>query len=150
MDPKLIVQLLSYVLWFPLKILGIAALLRVGVRRYALIFTYSVATFLFAAAELPLSLTYHSAGHGGSDQFRRRSNWHISPKYRFVEEIAKHLFIRTSRYDVRRRSVPLHLVADVSKRSEQAERTGDCAPGQFWKSLARRQRSRTRWGKTGE
>jgi hypothetical protein len=59
----LVIQLFSYVLWFPLKILGIAAVLRVGVRRYPLIFAYMVATFLFAAAELPASLFYHGAGH---------------------------------------------------------------------------------------
>jgi hypothetical protein len=70
MGPAFILQLLSYVLWFPLKILGIAALLRVGVRRYPLIFMYSVATFLFAAAELPLTLTYLGSGHGGVDRYR--------------------------------------------------------------------------------
>src|SRR6478752_7561322 len=70
MGPAYILQLLSYVLWFPLKILGIAALLRVGVRRYPLIFIYSVATFLFAAAELPLTLTYLGSGHGGADRYR--------------------------------------------------------------------------------
>src|SRR5690349_10163212 len=66
-----VLQWLSYGLWFPLKILGIAALLRVGVRRYPLIFVYSVATFLFAAAELPLSLTYQGSSKAALDTYQR-------------------------------------------------------------------------------
>jgi len=69
MNAALVLQLISYVLWFPLKILGIAALLRVGVRRYPLIFIYSVATFLFAAAELPLAVKYTGGGGVGTGRY---------------------------------------------------------------------------------
>lgn len=53
-------QLCSYLLWFPLIVLAIAAVLRAGVRRYALIFTYLTASFLLAAAQIPAGLAYHA------------------------------------------------------------------------------------------
>jgi hypothetical protein len=54
-----VIQLASWALWFPLEILGITAILRAGVRRYPLIFTFMVATFLFAAAQAPISLAFY-------------------------------------------------------------------------------------------
>src|SRR5690242_20451475 len=63
----LVLQLGSYVLWFPLKILCITALLRTGVRRYPLIFAYMVVTFVFALAQVPGAWAYRrkdfAAGH---------------------------------------------------------------------------------------
>src|SRR5438874_12929057 len=53
------IQLCSWVLWFPLKVLGINAIFHAGVRRYPLIFTYMVVTFLFAVAQMPVALTFH-------------------------------------------------------------------------------------------
>lgn len=57
----LLIQIASWLLWFPLKILGITALLRVGVRRYPLIFAFMVVSFLFAAVQAPLSFAFHRA-----------------------------------------------------------------------------------------
>lgn len=54
----LAIQLVSWLLWFPLKILGINALLRAGVRRYPLILTYIIVTFLIAAVQIPFSFTF--------------------------------------------------------------------------------------------
>jgi hypothetical protein len=53
-------QVASYLLWFPLIVLAITAVLRAGVRRYALIFTYLTASFLFAVMQIPAALAYRA------------------------------------------------------------------------------------------
>lgn len=53
-------QVCSYLLWFPLIVLAIDAVRRSGIRRYPLIFTYLLATFLLAAMQVPASMAYHS------------------------------------------------------------------------------------------
>jgi len=111
MGPAYILQLLSYVLWFPLKILGIAALLRVGVRRYPLIFTYSVATFLFAAAELPLSLTYLSGSHGGEDRYKYLHWIEEGLTYVLILAVVISLIHRATSKLLPRRIIRLALVA---------------------------------------
>ena len=54
-------QYVSWLLWFPLMLLVIAALLRGGYRRYPLIFAYAVAAFLTAVVEVA-ALLGRSAG----------------------------------------------------------------------------------------
>jgi len=54
---SLALQICHYLVWFPLAILVLSAILRCGVRRYPLIFTYMTVTFLLAVAEMPSSLS---------------------------------------------------------------------------------------------
>jgi hypothetical protein len=58
------IQLGSWLLWFPLEVLAISALLRVGVRRYPLIFAYMVVTFLVAAVQAPVSFNFLRGNKG--------------------------------------------------------------------------------------
>jgi hypothetical protein len=52
-------QLCSYLLWFPLEVLAISCVLRVGIRRYPLIFAYLVVSFLAACASMPAVWAYY-------------------------------------------------------------------------------------------
>jgi hypothetical protein len=49
----LALQIFHYVVWFPLAVLVISAILRCRVRQYPLIFAFMTATFLIAVAEMP-------------------------------------------------------------------------------------------------
>ena len=112
MGARVVIQLLSYVLWFPLKVLGIGALLRVGVGRYPLIFTYSVATFLFAAAELPLSLSYVGATRGGEDPRYEYLHWiGEGVTYVLILAVVISLIYRATSKLLPRRIIRLALVA---------------------------------------
>jgi hypothetical protein len=57
----LALQVCRYLVWFPLAILVITAILRCGVRRHVFLFAYMTVTLLFAVAEMPSSLSVHSA-----------------------------------------------------------------------------------------
>src|SRR3954453_11323807 len=111
MSLALAIQLLSYLLWFPFKILGISALLRVGVSRYPLIFTYMVATFLFAAAEIPLSLIYHGATHGGVERFRHLHWVSEVLTYTLILAVVISLIYRATAKLLPRRTIRLALIA---------------------------------------
>jgi len=106
-----LLQVLSYAVWFPLKILGIAALLRVGVRRYPLIFTYSVATFLFAAAELPLVLKYRAPGQGGTETYQHVHSIDEGITYTLILAVVISLIYRATSRLAPRRTIRLALVA---------------------------------------
>ncbi len=67
---RLAIQLGSWILWFPLSILTITAILKVGVQRYPLIFCYVVVSFLSAAVQTPLAFTYHRSDRSGGDWFQ--------------------------------------------------------------------------------
>src|SRR4051812_17282851 len=67
---RLAIQLGSCVLWFPLSILAISSILRVGVRRYPLIFCYLVVSFLSAAVQMPTAFAYHVTDHKFGDWFQ--------------------------------------------------------------------------------
>ncbi len=54
------IQYLSWLLWFPLVLLVIAALLRGAYRRYPFLFAYTVASFLTAIVELAAYISYFS------------------------------------------------------------------------------------------
>jgi hypothetical protein len=73
----LIILFGSYLLWFPLQILTIAAILRVGVRRYPLIFSYLVIGFLIAVTQMPAALAYYFSGRRQQSEF-----------FRFIHSIA--------------------------------------------------------------
>lgn len=49
-------QITSYVLWFPMQILVVSAILRAGARRYLVFLIYSVVTLLVAFAQIPASI----------------------------------------------------------------------------------------------
>src|SRR5690242_18691944 len=49
-------QICAYLLWFPLKVLVIGAILKVGVRRYPLPFAYTVVGLLAVVAQMPAAL----------------------------------------------------------------------------------------------
>jgi hypothetical protein len=66
----LVLQLCSLAAWFPLKVLVISAILRCGVRRYPLIFAYSVTTFFIVAAELPVAFAFHSSSGRNREWFQ--------------------------------------------------------------------------------
>lgn len=68
-------QFCSYLLWFPLEILALSAVLRAGVRRYPLIFTYLVATFLAAVAQMPVLWAYYHSGRRASGRGYARLYW---------------------------------------------------------------------------
>jgi hypothetical protein len=67
----LAIQIFSWALWFPLQILGMSALLRVGVRRYPLIFVYMVATFLLATVQAPMSFAFHRGSREVGDWYQK-------------------------------------------------------------------------------
>jgi hypothetical protein len=113
MSAALVIQLLSYLLWFPLKILGISALLRVGVSRYPLIFAYMVATFLFAAAELPLSVIYYLPTHGGLERFRQLHWISEGLTYMLILAVVISLIYRATARLQPRRTIRLALLAGV-------------------------------------
>ncbi len=52
--------LCSYLLWCPLEILAISAVLRTDVRRHSLILSYLVASFLGAVAQMPATWAYYA------------------------------------------------------------------------------------------
>src|SRR5581483_4392067 len=56
-------QYLSWLIWFPLVLLVIAALLRGPYRRYPLLLTYTMASFLTAVVEMAARLGYASGAH---------------------------------------------------------------------------------------
>src|SRR4051812_45705053 len=64
------IHLASWLLWLPLEVLAISALLRVGVRRYPLIFAYLVVTFLVATVQAPISFPFLRGSH------QRVGNWY--------------------------------------------------------------------------
>jgi hypothetical protein len=51
-------QIFAYLAWFPLEVLVISAVFRAGVRKYPLIFAYSVVSFLIAVAQMPVAFAY--------------------------------------------------------------------------------------------
>lgn len=57
---RYVLQTCSYLLWFPLIVLTIQSVRRVGVRRYPLIFTYLTASFLIAVMQIPAGLAYRA------------------------------------------------------------------------------------------
>ena len=63
----LTLQICHYIIWFPLAVLVVWAILRRGVQQYPLIFTFMTVTFLIVVAEMPSALSVHS-GHSTEAQ----------------------------------------------------------------------------------
>jgi len=51
-------QVCSYLVWLPLEILALIAILRGGVRRHPFVFAYLITSFLTAVMEMPISFDY--------------------------------------------------------------------------------------------
>jgi len=73
----LIIQIGSYLLWFPLQILAMAAVVRCGIRRYPLIILYLVATFLAAVAQMPAAWTSVVSHQRVQTEWYRRLHYSI-------------------------------------------------------------------------
>jgi hypothetical protein len=52
-------QVCSYLVWLPLEILALIAILRGGVRRHPFVFAYLITSFLTAVMEMPISIISH-------------------------------------------------------------------------------------------
>lgn len=63
--------LCSYLLWCPLEVMAISAVLRAGLRRYPLIFSYLVASFLAAVAQLPVIWAYYQGSRANGSGYIR-------------------------------------------------------------------------------
>ncbi len=63
--------LCSYLLWCPLEILAISAVFRAGLRRYPLVFSYLVASFLVAVAQLPAIWAYYQGSRADGSGYVR-------------------------------------------------------------------------------
>jgi hypothetical protein len=59
-------QVFAYACWFPLTLLTIDAVLRAGVRRYPLVFTYLVVTLLIGVSQAPAALAFHRSRSQGA------------------------------------------------------------------------------------
>lgn len=59
----LALQICHYIIWFPLAILVLQAILRSGIRNYPLIFIYMTVAVLIAVAEMPSTLSVHVANY---------------------------------------------------------------------------------------
>jgi hypothetical protein len=53
-----ILQVCSYLVWLPLEILALIAILRGGVSRHPFVFAYLITSFLTAVLEMPISFAY--------------------------------------------------------------------------------------------
>jgi hypothetical protein len=98
------IQLASWLLWFPLKVLCINAMLKAGVRRYMLPFAYMVVTFLFAAVQVPLSLGFNrSSDPNVGPLYRRLHDWGEVANYTLILAVVLSFVSRaTQRVDGRR------------------------------------------------
>jgi len=57
----LALQICSYLVWLPLEVLTMSAMLRVGIRRYPVVFTYLVASFLTTLIEISPSIAFYTS-----------------------------------------------------------------------------------------
>jgi hypothetical protein len=64
------IQVGSWLLWFPLIVLVLTALLRAGVRRYPVIFAYLTISFLVNAVQVPLAYTYQRGNRTNGDWYQ--------------------------------------------------------------------------------
>src|SRR3954466_14898339 len=61
----LILQVCSYLVWLPLEILVLIAILRGGISRHPFVFAYLITSFLTAVLEMPISFAYlQNPGNG--------------------------------------------------------------------------------------
>jgi hypothetical protein len=102
-------QICAYLAWFPLKVLVISAILRAGIRKYPLIFVYSVVSFLVVVAQIPVALTYHSTNHQNVSWFQLLHSIGQGITYALILAVVISLIYRaTERHETR------HLVRLLS------------------------------------
>jgi hypothetical protein len=105
------IQVVSWLLWFPLIMLGIHAILKAGVRRYPLMFIYMVVTFLFAAVQLPLSLGFYRSDPNAGPLIRKLHAWGEVSSYGLILAVVLSLVYRATAKMVGRRVLRLSLTA---------------------------------------
>src|SRR5256885_1904406 len=75
----LVIQISSYLIWFPLQIAAMSAVLRCGIRKYPLICLYLVVAFLGAVAQMPAAMAsaYSAYSHEKiqTDSYRVLHYW---------------------------------------------------------------------------
>src|SRR5262245_52201994 len=104
------IQVASWALWFPLAILGITAILHAGVRRYPLVFTYLVVTFLFAAVQAPISLAFRRSDQKLGEWFQKLNSTAESITYILVLAVVISLIYRATSRSASRRILRTSLV----------------------------------------
>jgi hypothetical protein len=97
-----VLQVGSYVLWFPLMILTINAILRAGVRRYPLIFTYIVITLLIGVIQAPTALAYHRSFRQGEWLVFVRSAGEVAAYALLLLVVFSLIYQATARFGARR------------------------------------------------
>jgi hypothetical protein len=107
----LVIQIISYLLWFPLKILGISALMRVGVRRYPLILTYMIVTLLFAVVQAPLSISYMRSHRKQGEWFQMLHSVGEGFTYTLILAVVISLIYRATAQSRPRRLIRFSLIA---------------------------------------
>jgi hypothetical protein len=65
-----VIQIGSWLLWFPLMVLVLTAVLRAGVRRYPVILAYLTISFLVNAAQVPFAYTYTRGNRTAGDWYQ--------------------------------------------------------------------------------
>jgi hypothetical protein len=101
-------QVANYALWFPLAVLVITAIIRAGVRKYALILAYMVVTFLAAFVEAPSALSYTLTRHAQSEWYKTLHSVAQAISYPLVLAIVVSLVYQASRSAASR-----HLIRTV-------------------------------------
>jgi hypothetical protein len=64
------IQVGSWLLWFPLIVLVLTAVLQAGVRRYPVIFAYLTVSFLVNVVQTPLAYTFHRGNRKIGDWYQ--------------------------------------------------------------------------------
>jgi hypothetical protein len=65
---RLAIEVCTTIIWLPLELMVIAALLRGHYRRFPFIFAYTIAEFLVVAAEIPTYWAYYTHGAAAANQ----------------------------------------------------------------------------------
>ena len=110
----LAIQIVSCLLWFPPLVLAISALLRVGVRRYPLIFVYLVVTFLVAAVQAPISFAYRLGNRLIGDWFQTLNSVAQSVTYSLILCVVLTFIFRATAHSETRRVARTAVLVGVS------------------------------------
>src|SRR3954447_21524219 len=107
----LAIQIGSWLIWLPLKVLAINAILKAGVRRYPLFFFYMVVTFLFTAIQAPLSIAFTRSDAHAGPWLRRLNDWGGGTTYALILVVVLNLIYRATAKMGARRLVRIVLTA---------------------------------------
>lgn len=105
------IQLVSWLIWFPLKILGLNAVLRAGIRRYPLIFAYMTATVLFATVQMPMAIGFLRSDRTVGPMLRKINMWGQICTYSLIFAVVLSLVFRATEQMPGRRTLRLVVIA---------------------------------------